>query len=186
MKPDEVGRILDEQAAIADRRLMFSALLARESGLSGSDFIVVGGSAIEIYTRGAYVSGDIDLIAKDEKSVHRVLQRWGFERPGRLWIRQDWGIAVDVVRSWYRGDVSRTREVTTKYGNIRLAAVEDLLVTRLAAFKHWKVKEALEEAVKLITLFAATVDWAYIREEARKGDLADVLSDLEKQLGRRD
>jgi len=37
-------------------RLHFSALLAQASEVPADDFIIVGGSAIEIYTRGEYTS----------------------------------------------------------------------------------------------------------------------------------
>ena len=45
-----------------ERRLHFSALLAKAGEVPADDFIIVGGSAIEIYTRGEYTSGVIDIV----------------------------------------------------------------------------------------------------------------------------
>ena len=57
---EEVGRILAD-AYPAARVLYLAALLSKEAGSGSGGLIVVGGSAVEIYTRGAYASADIDL-----------------------------------------------------------------------------------------------------------------------------
>ena len=63
----EVEGILGAELA-PDRRLRtFAALLTADSGLGTSGLTVVGGSAIEIYTNGAYVSGDIDLVVAEPR-----------------------------------------------------------------------------------------------------------------------
>lgn len=54
---EEIGRILAD-AGPTEKVAYFGALLARESGLDADERIVVGGSAIEIYTRGGIASGD--------------------------------------------------------------------------------------------------------------------------------
>jgi hypothetical protein len=57
--------------------------------------IVVGGSAIEIYTRGGCASDDIDIVGPRDPILH-VLNGWGFERGDRqAWGNQEWRIFVD-------------------------------------------------------------------------------------------
>ena len=51
----------------------FGALLARETGLGEERLAVVGGSALEIYTAGDYVSEDIDIVAEDSGKVEAVV-----------------------------------------------------------------------------------------------------------------
>jgi hypothetical protein len=78
----------------ADRRILTSAaLLRQEADLGVDDLVVVGGSAIEIYTEGAYVSGDVDICAPRDP-IRSVLTRWGFNKPGREWARLDWRIVL--------------------------------------------------------------------------------------------
>ena len=43
----------------------FAAMLATETGLGPAGVTVVGGSALEIYTTGDYVSDDVGLIVED-------------------------------------------------------------------------------------------------------------------------
>jgi len=57
---DDVEPMLAAESDSATRTLYLSAMLAVASG--NLDIIVVGGSAIEVYGGGAYVSGDIDLV----------------------------------------------------------------------------------------------------------------------------
>jgi len=167
----EVGRILGATPKRYERVLFFSALLARESG---AHVIVVGGSAIEIYTRGGYASGDIDIRA-DREAVHRVLASWDFENRGRIWLRKDWGMAVDVVGDEYTGDPYRATTVSTPYGPVGIAVVEDLFVKRLAAAKHWGVREAVDEADLLWRGYRDEMDVAYLDRQAEAYHVTDLL-----------
>jgi hypothetical protein len=177
MTTEEVGEILAATARSYDRILAFGALLTRESG---TDVVIVGGSAIEVYTRGGYVSGDIDLRA-DRASVERVLAQWGFEHKGRLWIRPGWGIAVDVVADVYSGDPYRATTISTPHGSVRIAVVEDLFVKRLAAAKHWQVEAALEEAYLLWRDYRDRMDVAYLDKQARTYKVVDLLTEVRKK-----
>lgn len=173
----EVGRILGNTPEKHNRVLYFGALLARESQ---SEVVIVGGSAIEIYTRGGYASGDIDIRADREK-VHAVLGRWGFRDRGRLWTRADWGLAIDVVGDMYSGDPYRATTVSTPFGPVRLAVVEDLFVKRLAAAKHWRVAAALEEAYLLWADYRDRMDSEYLLRKAKEYQVEDLLEDVRRR-----
>jgi hypothetical protein len=82
MEEQAVGALLLREKAHDRRIRLFSALLAKESGLGTEGLTVVGGSAIEIYTEGDYVSADIDLVVDSRPSVTAVLERWGFRDEG--------------------------------------------------------------------------------------------------------
>lgn len=179
---EEVGRILNSTTARHERNLNFGALLARESG---SDVVIVGDSAIEFYTRGGYVSGDI-YVRANRRAVHRVLSTWAFKDEGRLWIRSDWGIAIDVVGDRYSGDPYRDTTVSTPYGPVQIAVVEDVFVKRLASAKHWQVKAALEEADLLWRDYRDSMDVAYLDRQARAYDVTDLLAAVrERSVSRR-
>jgi hypothetical protein len=69
----------------------FAALLAEQSGLGSERLVVVGGSALGIYTTGDYVSADVDLVAEDPRSVESVLVEWGFQKSGMYWELAEFG-----------------------------------------------------------------------------------------------
>lgn len=177
----EVEAALKLDPTPASRILYFGALLARESG---SEVVIVGGSAIEVHSRGKYASGDIDLRA-DRARVARVLRKWGFRNPSRMWVRSDWGIFVDIVGDKYSGDAYRYTEVVTPYGRVGLAVPEDLIVKRLARIKHWKgseqdKREDLAQAKLLWDEYRSSIDLQYLALQAASYDVVDLLEELKR------
>lgn len=163
-----------------DRRILtFAALLRQEAELGIDDLVVVGGSAIEIYTEGAYVSGDVDICAPRDP-IQSVLTRWGFKKPGREWARLDWKIVIDVVAPRPSGSMRLTRVVDTPYGQVRLGAVEDLILGRIALIKFWREPNEWANAELLINL--PRLDWEYLADRARRDDVVDELALLRKRI----
>jgi len=167
-----------------ERRLHFSALLAKAGEVAADDFIIVGGSAIEIYTRGEYTSGVIDIVLSPRWDLAKTLLGWRFTKQGRLWINDDLKIVVDFVAYPYTYDQSKTQVLVTPYGSVRIAAIEDLLIKRLLSAKYWKRAGDLEHAKMLAVLYRDRIDWGYVEQLATRFEGADVLSDLRKALSR--
>jgi len=165
-----------------ERRLHFSAMLAKASEVPVDDFIIVGGSAIEIYTRGEYTSGDIDIVVPPQRDVARTLRAWRFSEQGRLWINDELQIIVDLVSHPYTYDQTKTQVLVTPYGSVRIAAIEDLLVKRMLSAKWWKRPGDLEHAKMLAVLYRDQIDWVYVERLATRFEVADVLSNLRKAL----
>jgi hypothetical protein len=176
----EVGSILAEISEEDRRILYFAALLRQAAGLGPDDLVVVGGSAIEVYTEGAYVSGDLDICAP-RTPIAEVLRRWGFRQPGREWARMDWKIVLDVVGPRVSGSMPLSRVVETPYGAVRVGAVEDLIIGRLALVKYWNEPEEYRSAQLLSVLPA--VDWEYLASRAARENLAAELSRLRRSSG---
>jgi len=183
----EVERALEAAKSSAERILYFAGVLSKALGSPEGPVVVVGGSAIEVYTVGAYTSGDIDLVTPRQKAA-RVLESWGFHTEGRTWFHPKWKLDVDLVGSDYTGSPSRIREVETPYGPVRLAAVEDLIIKRLAEAKHWQGRrqEAFEQAALLASELAGDLDDQYLDFRAKQEDVIDILADLRALVTRRD
>jgi len=173
--PDEIGAILTRIREDDRRILYFAALLRREAGLGTDDLVVVGGSAIEIYTQGAYVSGDLDICAPRE-SVATVLSAWGFKQPGREWARLDWKIVLDVVGPRVSGSMRLSRVLATPYGPVRVGCIEDLIIRRLALVKFWSEPEEYRNALLLVAI--PGIDWDYLEFLARRENLSEELVQL--------
>ncbi len=176
---DEVQSILAKVDSDDRRILYFVALLRREAGLGPDDMVVVGGSAVEIYTEGAYVSGDIDVCAP-RKTVAAVLTRWGFTQPGREWARLDWKVVLDVVGSQVSGSMRLTRVVETPYGPVRVGSIEDLILRRLALVKFWNEPKEYRNAQLLAVL--PGIDWNYLGDLASRESLGPEVARLRATL----
>ena len=137
MTTEELQGALADISAETDpspRHLKLAGLVSTLFRDRGIELVVVGGSAIEFYTEGAYVSGDLDLCLI---SPSRVDLRTRQERMGLLGAMggpRNWKVAgqwVDIL-----GEVetlSRTpfTQLLSPYGPVQLVSAEDLLVERV-------------------------------------------------------
>lgn len=177
------GDLVEILAKAGDRDrvvLEFAALLAAESGL-GDQLVVVGGSALEIYTRGGYASGDIDLVG-DRAKIASVLAGWGFAKKGRYWAHGGLKLFVDIPGRYYNGNFYRTQVLTTPHGRVRISEPEYLLVRRLAAAKFWRDSGALDEAALLAAVNPSAIDWSYAEELAEREEVSDLMSELRSRV----
>ena len=171
----EVASLFSDVTDHFKRTLWFAAILRREARLGPDDVVIVGGSAIAIYTAGGYVSGSIDICGPSDALVP-VLEGWGFKRPGREWARLDWKIVVDIVGRIPSGSMRLTRVVETPHGPVRVGAVEDLILGRLALIKFWN--ELNESTNARLLAHLPGIDWTYLEYRARQEDIADLLNEL--------
>jgi hypothetical protein len=186
-EPSDSGELASRLSAATtptERNLFFAALLRATAGVSPDRFIVVGGSAIEVYTLGRYTSGDIDIVTEERERVEAVLRSWSFQATGRIWIHEPLGLVVDLVKAPYTGSGDRTTLATTPFGPVRLAAPEDLLVKRLSSTRHWGVRGDFEHAKLLALQFGATLDWDYVERFAVEHQVLDLVNELRKAVGR--
>lgn len=182
---EEIGRII-ERSPPAERVLYFAALLAAESDIPGDDLVVVGGSAVEIYTRADYVSGDIDIVSA--RDVIKTLKRWGFRLADlNIWYHKEWKVAVDLVKSSlrdYTGSFERTKLFSTPYGSVRVEAVEDSLVRRLIQARHRRRPQEFDWALAVASEYPDSIDWEYAEKIARLDQVSDLLDELRTRLQR--
>ncbi len=160
------------------RILTLGALLGTEIG---SEVIVVGGSAIEVYTQGGYASGDVDIVGKRRKII-ATLKEWGFREGGRLFIHDRLKLVVDAVGEYYTGSLDRTKEIVTAQGRVRLAGLEDLIIKRLIRIKHGREHDRIKETLNLAIAFWGDLDMPYLAELAEIEQVSDIWNDLRKQV----
>lgn len=133
----------------------------------GKKPILVGGSAVEFYTRGTCKSVDIDLLA-DRKSLESILNEMGFSKIGRHWFFTK-DIGIEIVGDSIEG--RRVNEILHKGKIIRVLSIEDLIVDRLNACKHWKSQYDCEQAQVLIGVYRDKLDMQYLMRRMKEEDL---------------
>jgi hypothetical protein len=98
--------------------------------------VLAGGAAVELYTAGAYTTGDLDFIGDVTDEVAESLREAGFEREGRHWIHRKAELFVE-----FPGSALQAHERTgiVKVGRFSVLAMspEDMIVDRLAAWQFW-------------------------------------------------
>ncbi len=99
-----LGRELAElvrRSGFLDRREPFLYLIAlineflEERGLGRA--IIVGGYAVELYTGGAYRTGDVDIVVEGAVDVVKEALNLLGRRVGRMWVLDVEGLAAKAV-----------------------------------------------------------------------------------------
>ncbi len=129
--------------------------------------ILVGGSAVELYTRGMAKSIDLDIIA-DRMVIAPLLLKQGFKQEGRHFYKGRIDIEIP-------SDIFKERSIIVKYRGkkIRIVSVEDLIIDRLCACKFWESVYDCEQAQMLIRAYKNRLDRQYLNERAMQEMLPD-------------
>lgn len=170
------GSPLQMPEDLLDRKLRLLAELTRRLLPEGIRPILVGGTAVELYTAGAYATADMDLVVADRSCAAQALAEMGFQPHGRHWFHPGWEIAVEVPDTELAGDYHRLLELELSDGSVVFCiSIEDLLIDRLNAAVHWRSAEDRRWAKELLREHAARVDWGYLRgRAAQEGTLAQL------------
>lgn len=144
----------------------------------GIELVVVGGSAIEFYTDGAYLSGDIDLcvlppaISIPLRLRQEIMGQLGAEGGPRSWRVA--GMFVDLLGGVELAAWSHPRKLQAPYGAITLVAPEELVVERVLISVYPQPNaEARICARQLIGVAAkgsVAVDWQIIKRLSQSPD----------------
>lgn len=151
-------------------------LLLEEQGKAAP--VLIGGLALSYYTREVYFTSDIDLAYADREALDAVLKSLDFVKKGRFWIQDELDMAVEVPTDELVDEKSPLESVELDFGlHCVIIGVEDLLIDRLNACKHWNSQIDCEMAELLIAHYGKELDWTYL---TRKAELPenDTLSEL--------
>jgi hypothetical protein len=133
---------------------------------AGVTVTLTGGACVAIWSRGKYVSHDLDFVEEGpvpRRKIQGVLNSLGFHAKGRHFVHPDTAFFVEFPTGPLMVGDERVREVRerkTSAGRLRLLSPTDCVKDRLAAFYHWGDRQSLEQALLVA--------------KARKIDLDDV------------
>ncbi|MCM2349671.1 MAG: hypothetical protein NDI69_06600 [Bacteriovoracaceae bacterium] len=120
----------------------------------GIDTILVGGSVVSIYSKGAYHSGDLDFVKASMfvTKLEETMNEIGFKKHGRHYVHPECkhlfvefpggpplGIGED--------NTIVPDEVKVKGTVIKILSPTDCVKDRLASYIHFKAPEGLDQAV---------------------------------------
>ena len=117
--------------------------------------VIVGGTALELYTGGAYRTGDLDFVGTLTPSVEETLIEAGFQQFGQHWIHKE----ERVFLVFQDSALEKGRRAVERYfGVYRVLVIspEDLLIDRLVS---WKYCESPLHGVQAYLLYCGTHWW---------------------------
>jgi len=129
--------------------------------------VIIGGCALSYYSREVYFTSDIDLAYADREALDAVLPSIGFAKRGRYWVNEGLKMAIEAPASILVGEDSPIELVDLGEGlHCRIIGIEDLLIDRLSACKHWKSETDCEMVELLAKRYVNDLDWSYLEKKA--------------------
>jgi hypothetical protein len=186
-------REIEQEQDLVVRALKLAALVTRAFAEEGWDLVVVGGSAVEFYTEGAYMSGDIDMCRLASKPIplrkaQDIMMTLDATGGPRSWKVA--GLYVDLLGLLENEARTDFRKINTPLGPVSVIPAELVIVERvLLGFYPDFDEEAKNIAKKMLAVCIADktpVDWDEVQ---RLADLPDFnvskeLAELREEVSR--
>jgi hypothetical protein len=166
-----------------ERKLAVVAVIDGEMQRIGFRAVVIGGLAVEFWTRGMYSTSDIDLYLPHGPAVLQLLEPLGFERRGRHYVLPEQEIFVEAPGPSFPAESEDVYEVTLRSGFVvPVLSTADVLVDRLHQFVAGGHADVVEQAVAL--LGADELDRAQLEARVDEEGLRSALGEVD-QVARR-
>ncbi len=161
-------RLVEQETDLARKALRLAMLVASLFREAGCETVVVGGSAIEFYTNGDYMSGDVDLCfllrgRPELRTVAELMGKLGATGGPRSFKVA--GLFVDILGEVETLAETQFRKITDPLTGqyVLLSKPEDLLAERMLMALYPARDEASYECVKKLVWAALAgqveVDW---------------------------
>ena len=141
--------------------------------------VLVGGGAVELYTGGAYRTGDLDFVGAVPDHVSRRFLDSGFRRQGRHWIHEEHQLFIEFPAAAL--DVGDAR-ASIEFGALSVIVIglEEILIDRLAAWQFWHSEIDARNAWLLWRASGAQLDIERARLLATRKEVTRSLEVLER------
>ncbi len=168
MQTNQILAKIGETESPLKKQLLVVALITKLLQEAGKPApVIIGGCALSYYSREVYFTADIDLAYADREGLDKVLRAIGFEKEGRYWVHEGLKVAVEAPASSLAEEEAPVETVELEEGLwCRVIGVEDLIIDRLNACKHWRSQVDCEMAELLVNRYFADLDWAYLDRKA--------------------
>jgi hypothetical protein len=154
---------------LLERALKLSGVVSTLFAQAGWPLMVVGGSAVEFYTEGAYMSGDIDFCRRRLEPIPLRLAQELMGRLGSTGGPRSWkvgGLFVDLLGLLENESVSPARRLETPYGPVSLMPAELMLVERVLSSAYPSKDAGMYDTAKKIMAVGlaeeTSFDWSEV------------------------
>ncbi len=187
METQEVLEIIQKTESPLKKQLLMVALLTKLlKKVNQPAPVIIGGCALSYYSREVYFTSDIDLAYANREALDSVLKSIGFKKEGRYWAHEGLKLAIEAPASSLPGEDSPVEIVEMGEDlECSIIGIEDLVVDRLNAFKHWKSEIDGEMVELLIRRYRDDLNWTYLEKKSRlpENDTLSEILELKKKVG---
>lgn len=158
-----------------EKKIFFLAWLNEKLKAVGSRAlpVLVGGSAVQLYTGGNYMSVDMDIYIDDIMLAVGILEKYGFVKTGRHYFSAEYDLLAEFVSGHVPEKIS---EIEYMGKTVLISSSEEMIIDRLNAAKWRNIPKDLEWARVMISTGDGTgLNMEYLRRRAAEEDIEDYL-----------
>jgi hypothetical protein len=138
---------------------------------------------VELYTGGAYRTGDLDFVGAPGPEVAEQLEQAGFQRLGRHWVNEEHEIFLEFPGDAL-GELETAAVLQVGAHSVLIVSLEDLIVDRLAAWVFWGSDIDGINAYLLVRASPAKLDEVRLRRLAESAGVEKALDQLDRFVAR--
>jgi hypothetical protein len=167
------------------RRITLAAWLTKIiKTLGGSPPIVVGGTAVSVYSGNSYATMDVDFISNSEEIAKEVLLELGYAKSGKDFYHKGLESLIEFPSRDYLEDPKRFSEYTVPSTDlvIYLVGIDDLILDRIGSYDATDDLSSKEWATRLMLAYYDHIDWSYLHSTSHKRKFLPKLEALQHQV----
>ncbi|WP_058306172.1 DUF6036 family nucleotidyltransferase [Gracilibacillus massiliensis] len=170
-----------------ERQLEFASMITEYMKNKNIHPIIVGGLAVEIYTRNDYQTHDIDFVSDGWAQFDQLLSELDFIRVEREWYNTELEIAIEVPSNFLEGNEDLVTELELPNNKkLYVIGVEDIIIHRLEAIAfsttYPKEDEDYEWAYRMYLIHKENIDYNYFESQAKAVKIWSIIEEwLEKE-----
>lgn len=132
--------------------------------------VIVGGLAVEIYTRSQYTTQDIDLILARRDLADKIFLQLGFTKEGRHWFHPEIDVSIEIPGdALVDADEKKIIKLHLPSGkHVYVIGIEDIILDRLRACVYWKSTSDCEWGLRMLRVHRDRLDINYLLTAAGK------------------
>lgn len=139
--------------------------------------IIVGGFAVEIYTQSDYSTVDIDIVFSRWDLARDMLLKLGFKQHGKHFYHEKLFVSIEIPGDMLEdSDDEKVIKVNLPNGDsVFVIGIEDIILDRLRACKHWKSTADCEWGKRLFMIHRDHLDTEYMKECSTRDLTSEIL-----------
>jgi len=187
---NECMKRLNQAASIPNelnRRLAVCSVVSKAFADRGLfEPVLVGGTAVALYTKGRYATVDIDLKSEDVDGYKAIMTELGFVKIGKDYYHSAIDIYIEFPSGRMEDSEQHMREMIVPETGLPIVVVgiEDVILDRTMRFDATKDQDAREWALRMMGIHYDELDWSYLHRRAGELRILEVVNRIQRDVKR--
>jgi len=148
--------------------------------------VLVGGTAVALYTKGRYSTVDIDLKSEDVEGYKAIMTELGFVKVGKDYYNAALDIYIEFPSGRMEDSEHHMREIIVEATGLPVVVVgiEDVVLDRAMRFVATRDQDAREWALRMMGIHYDELDWSYLHRRASELHILDAVNRIQRDVKR--